>query len=999
MANVQEICTDPYLLEMAESLGILQNNAVFLPGREEIKVPVPARFKLGPARKWILKDPRFSGGIRLHHGKANEAWEAGNNVVVTTGTGSGKSLVYIAEAMHQIMSDPHATVIAVYQTQALGADQHGKWREVAAACGLPPETIGIIDGRVLTAERPDVLKQARVLVTTPDSLDAWLLANLDLMVCRNFIRNRRLTIIDEAHLNVGALGSNIMYVLRRLETVQRWLNPDFTPKKHGRYMAASATISDAAQFMKTLTGQEFVEVGEEHNGARIYPKLVVAASRGPHDYTKTILEKYPEKQFLVFMDNRSDVEDFANFFDGKVAPYKSGMSRAFQLRVEEGVKKRTVRGVVSTSSLEVGVDMPFDITMNDGLPRNTARALQRVGRVGRHGPGLFIFTGSWYDLEEYGGDIAQYLSAPLPPLTLYPTNEYIQFAHALRIKREKRQITEALPKLDTSMKGVTWPRGFKDAMKHAYTAPADLPWNLRGVLPPRGNTPHRFNGLRSVGGTAWRLGQWNKVNKSYDDLGSTNTVNAFYEYPPGALVRHQGRRWRVQRWSHDRYGNMVIDMRPLFSGEQDNSTKFRHIKYGQADGRDENTLLGNNVLIDPKTVDESGIWGLFVGEVKFRLQLGLTHFLENYTTKEGFYRTKSVYYHDDEELARLKAEEMGGDFHDYGPRRRFMIDTTGVIIHLPNRLFGKEKRRDIAEALIREYCEAYNFDRSDIAYQETITRFVGPDGYHHDNSNLIIYDRTAGSLRLTQHLVTNMRRLLKRAIARQQEKLDIEVAAYRAKGGSEEYLPASEPLNNLKWFAGHLDKAVRTPKAALIEKMPKRAKMMEEQKTIDLPEGYVKVIPPGVKADWIRNGVAQRVKILEPRLYEGAVVYEVFAVDRFAFFSKARARRFEKHDATGYASEERPVYQQAETRNLDATRFLPASELMLTSGKYVGYNPTTNHYIDISGGEVVEEISAAMEDRVRSLRNKQEMVRNRAKPEAKTKDAANTNKPPAFKAS
>lgn len=967
MASVTEICTDQTLLDMARTLGLTDANAVFFPGREEIKVPTPARFMISPVRRWVKSDPRFEGGIRLHHAEAHKAWDQGHNVVITTGTGSGKSIIYMLEAMNMIMTDPTARIIALYPTQALNADQQTKWQEAASFCGLPKETIGIIDGRVLGAERPEILRNARVLVTTPDSLDVWLLANLDMAVCRDFVRQRRLTIIDEAHLNVGALGSNVMYTLRRLEMVQRWLNPNFTNKTNGRFMAASATIDDPTEFLKTLTGHSFVEIGEEFNGAHIHPKLIMAAPNPPSYYADKILEDLPDKQFLVFVDSRNAVEEFAGLYPDTVVPYKSGMSREFQKAVEFKLRHHRTRGVVATSALEVGVDLSFDIGMNDGLPANIGRALQRIGRTGRHGPGLFVFSCGDQEFEEYGSDIANYLRTPLQPVTLYPTNEFIQFAHALRLKRERKQISENVRGADVSLQGMKWPARFGGALKLAHLPPAEIPWHLRGMIPSQGVTPHRYNGMRAIGGMAWRLGKWDRLVKRYEDLGSTHTVNAFFEYPPGAIVRHQGKRWRVRRWTQNRSG-MVIDMRPLFASEKENTTKFQHITYGQAHARDEDELLSRRLMIDPKKVTPEQIGGLFVGEVKFRLHLALTHFLENFPSKKHNWGTKRVNYHDDEDLARLNAEAMGTDIHDYGPRRRFLIDTTGVVIHLPIAQFGKGKKRNIARAIIDEYCETYNCDHADIGYQEGTTRFLAPDGQSYDAGNLVIYDRTAGSLRLSRHLVTSLPSLVKRAMAKRKDKLKKETAKHRAQGGTKETSPRDVVLHDLEWFVSYLNAGKIVDKATYMKARPtSNPQAVSEQ---NLPDGYIKVIPPDTKADWVRAGIAQRVKILEPRVADGVLYYEVFAVDRYSFFSRARSARFERLDAIeGYTTEDMSPYVRPEGRS--ETRFLPAHEIIMTSGRYVGFNPETNHYIELQDGAVTEDISAAMEERISTLRHKQ----------------------------
>ena len=87
----------------------------------------------------------FGSGLWTHQAEALEALGDGQNVVVSTGTASGKSLIFRALALHKVMSCPDSRVIVFYPLRALVEDQLRGWREMARVLGLDPEIIGRID--------------------------------------------------------------------------------------------------------------------------------------------------------------------------------------------------------------------------------------------------------------------------------------------------------------------------------------------------------------------------------------------------------------------------------------------------------------------------------------------------------------------------------------------------------------------------------------------------------------------------------------------------------------------------------------------------------------------------------------------------------------------------------------------------------------------------------------------------------------------------------------
>lgn len=152
-----------------------------------------------------------------------EKFGEGHNIVVSTGTASGKSLIFRVAAFHATLLDPSFRVLAFYPLKALANDQLKGWRQLARELELDERVVGRIDGSVPMKERDEILEHARILICTPDVCHAWLMSRLSIPVVKSFIRHVGLIIMDEAHTLEGVFGSNFAFLLRRLMTARRQL--------------------------------------------------------------------------------------------------------------------------------------------------------------------------------------------------------------------------------------------------------------------------------------------------------------------------------------------------------------------------------------------------------------------------------------------------------------------------------------------------------------------------------------------------------------------------------------------------------------------------------------------------------------------------------------------------------------------------------------------------------------------------------------------------------
>ncbi len=464
----------------------------------ELLVPAQAA-RLEEAPEWLTQSPVWPAvldetggqGLYLHQARGLEILGEGHNLVISTGTASGKSLIFQAATLHRLMEDPEARAIAIYPIKALARDQMSKWRHMAQTIGMDPMTINRIDGDIHPnpagyAERRELLKKSRLVIMTPDIIQSWLLCyskppwgsarsakHQDVMdsqaIIRDFIRNASILIIDEAHTHDGTMGTNCMYLFQRLQHKRMLLNPQASPM---RIIAASATIRNPTEHLETLTGQPFLEVAEHENGAPRAELLVQHIAgrdvydNGWEDLADVIQEIIGENdlnRYIAFMDDRQLVERTAALIETAqgiteheiVMKAKNSMSYRAGLMhrdlIEEALRSGKYRGLVSTSAMEMSIDMPeLNVGLNLGIPQTNQRMRQRAGRVGRKEQGRFIMVAPDYALQLHGNTLDQYWNRPVEAPRLYPDNPYIRNTHHLCLMEEKEQ-NQASNRLETDL--------------------------------------------------------------------------------------------------------------------------------------------------------------------------------------------------------------------------------------------------------------------------------------------------------------------------------------------------------------------------------------------------------------------------------------------------------------------------------------------------------------------------------------------------------------------
>ena len=449
------------------------HDEITIPGQEARHGDAPAWLTASPV--WpAVQAQTGDGQLYLHQAMGMELVGQGHNLVISTGTASGKSLVFQAPALDHLTTHPNATAIAIYPIKALARDQVIRWQNMAEAAGLDPSCINRIDGDVRDlTERRQILQRTRLALMTPDVIQQWLMAYSEPLYgrrplrhdlrevqntqynVRRFLSNLAFLILDEAHTYDGALGTQCLYLLHRLQQKRRELMAEFEPL---RVIAASATIHNPAQHLETLTGLPFQVVDDRYNGSpRAELTVQHVVGREPHDEgwrdlqaaVREVISEDPDRSYIAFIDDRqlaeraaagieaarSITEDAIIVESRDAMAYRSGLMH--RERIEEALREGDIRGLASTSAMELGIDIPdLQVGFNLGLPHSVGRVRQRAGRVGRTVPGRFIIIAPRHAFQFHEDSLENYWQQPVEPARLYPSNPNIRNTHGRCLAKE-----------------------------------------------------------------------------------------------------------------------------------------------------------------------------------------------------------------------------------------------------------------------------------------------------------------------------------------------------------------------------------------------------------------------------------------------------------------------------------------------------------------------------------------------------------------------------------
>lgn len=418
--------------------------------------PHPGRTRPWPA--WA--EPEVVGaftdlGIGVpwsHQVEAADLAHAGHHVVMSTGTASGKSLAYQLPVLNALATDPRARALYLSPTKALGHDQlHSAHALTSAVPRLHNVAPTAYDGDTAAEVRRFARQHSRWLFTNPDMLHLSILRNHARWAV--FLRGLRFVVVDESHYYRGIFGSNVAMVLRRL--LRLCTRYAARSGAEPTVVFASATTAEPGATASELIGRPVAEVtddGSPHgartvamwepalrtdaggeNGAPVRRSAGAEAARvmadlvaeGAHTLTFARSRRSAE---LTAMGARSRLNDTAPQLSEKVASYRAGYLAEDRRTLEHALTEGELRGLATTSALELGVDIAgLDAVVLAGFPGTITSFWQQAGRSGRRGQSALIVLIARDDpLDTYLVHHPQaLLDKPIERTVIDPTNPYM----------------------------------------------------------------------------------------------------------------------------------------------------------------------------------------------------------------------------------------------------------------------------------------------------------------------------------------------------------------------------------------------------------------------------------------------------------------------------------------------------------------------------------------------------------------------------------------------
>lgn len=432
-AFLSEICSSPiYRNQIVYHKVVEARDAVFADTKE-------------PLAESCLKYLAASGIEQLysHQAEAIDAIRGGKDMLIITGTASGKSLCYQLPLLEMLEQEPDSRALLLHPAKALSQDQFQSFRRALIASEMAESLIGVFDGDTPSPMRRKLRDEASLIYTNPDMLHAALLPQHPKWA--SFLSKLKYVIVDELHTYSGLFGSNAANLFRRFERVCNHYG------SHPQYIFCSATIGNPAEVAEQLTGREVTVIDNDGSprGKRTFifwnpPRITARPYRSrrsanveAHELMVDLLKSnIPTIIFskaivtaeLLYRYVTESLEKTAPHLAKKITPYRGGYIPQERREIERKLFAGELIGVSTTRALELGIDIGgLDASIIVGYPGTLAGFFQQAGRAGRRDrESLAIMVAVDTPANQYVMNHPEYIfGRPIESMVFEPNNPYI----------------------------------------------------------------------------------------------------------------------------------------------------------------------------------------------------------------------------------------------------------------------------------------------------------------------------------------------------------------------------------------------------------------------------------------------------------------------------------------------------------------------------------------------------------------------------------------------
>lgn len=505
---------------------------------------------------------KFPHDLYTHQANALNTLEDGNNVVVSTSTSSGKTMVYALQIARNALDNPDSTALLVYPTKALSRDQEQALNDLYNDLGIDIN-VSVYDGDTTSNRRKYIRDNSDIIITNFSGVNTYL---HDHSLWNTFYSDIELIAIDESHSYTGIHGMHVAWTLRRLRRVIDYYDAD------PQFVLTSATIGNPSAHSKALTGVD-VEVIDDDGSPTGQRNIVFWEP--PKEYTDDPDDTgadqkpagqeasevvthlaYHDLQTLMFTRSRKETEINANRArsalsdypstktnDIDIESYNAGHGKKTRRGVENRLKDGNIDGVITTNALELGIDIgSVDAAVLAGYPGTRQSFWQQLGRAGRGTQSaLGVYVPRHDSIDDYILKNPEYILKDdnIEDAVVDLNNNFVFARHLLCASEE----------LPLTRDDAQWFDAYRmedaaDMWRKAGLMVGTLDGGVQYDGPPR---PQQDISMYATTDTQFQV----RCEDCDVDIEPIDKERAYRDYHEGAIVLHKGQQYEVIDFNED----------------------------------------------------------------------------------------------------------------------------------------------------------------------------------------------------------------------------------------------------------------------------------------------------------------------------------------------------------------------------------------------------------------------------------------------------------------
>lgn len=505
--------------------------------------------------------------LYTHQAEALDLLGRGEDICVSTSTSSGKTLIYALDIARRSLKNPNAKALLVYPTKALSADQRTELQTLYDDVDIDIN-VGRYDGDATSDEKKRIREESDVIITNFAGLNQYLSHH---HLWSNVFSDLELLAIDEGHMYTGILGMHVAWIVRRVLRIAECDRYESVPQ----LVLTSATIGNPAEHSQRLTGRNVQVVdddGSSHGRRDIVfwnpPPYVTddgyQGRRSTHLESSQVLAHltHNRNQTLMFapsrkmteLDTKWTVEQLAEEYGSRrpqIEPYHAGHTKPERQDLENRLKNRSVDGVVSTTALEVGINVgSMDATVLSGYPGSRMSFWQQLGRSGRGtADALSVLVAQNSSLDQYVMENPDYLlEDDIEEAVLDLDNNRVYMQHVLAAAEELPLTASDTAYFDDRLPKVV----------QMYQNQGELTGDLRSQVQfsGRGRPQDRISIYGTTGDEfEVRIRDRDGTVRTIDQIDKNR---AYRDFHPGAIYLHKGQQHEIAEFNEDKHQPEIV---------------------------------------------------------------------------------------------------------------------------------------------------------------------------------------------------------------------------------------------------------------------------------------------------------------------------------------------------------------------------------------------------------------------------------------------------------